>query len=423
MPAGCDLAERLLHKMSRSEDVKVSIIIPIYNMEKYLVPCLDSVAAQSLEDLEIICIDDNSEDDSYKIAESYANKDDRFILLHNDKNEGLSAVRNKGIRKAVGNYIQFLDSDDYLEENTVRRLYDAACQNGVDGIFFGARVVKEDGSREIGEICYKEIKVFDSGSSFFHDINAEGEYQSASCFQFWKRQFLLDKKIYFQEGIVYEDTLFTLKAVLKAEKLMTLDAKLYFYRIRDNSISHSLGVKQLDSCVIVFTEILKMWLESRNPAEIADGIRQRLDLFERRIRYVLGQEGKQDLPFRMPGYSYLYEMFCKMPPFNSLYIRELTEMEIVALQQNENIYIYGAGSIARDVITMLEKENFLISGVVVTRKTENEKVCMGYPVIDVHEMQKRRGKGIVVLALARKWHPEIIKILEKNEMEYINILL
>lgn len=110
---------------------KISIIIPVYNAEKYLHECLDSVVSQTFKDIEIICIDDGSADNSYQVLQGYADKDSRFVILQQE-NKGAGAARNKGIEIAKGEFLAFLDSDDYYADYTVlEKLYNSAKNNNI----------------------------------------------------------------------------------------------------------------------------------------------------------------------------------------------------------------------------------------------------------------------------------------------------
>ena len=125
--------------------IKISVIIPVYNVEKYLRECLDSLINQSFKDFEVICIDDGSTDKSYKILEEYSQKDSRIKVLKQEHN-GAGAARNLGIEIAKGKYIQFLDSDDYFEPNMLEELYNTAEKFGADMAVCSARKVDEAGN-------------------------------------------------------------------------------------------------------------------------------------------------------------------------------------------------------------------------------------------------------------------------------------
>ena len=116
-------------------EIKVSVILPVYNVEKYIRQCLDSIVNQTLKDIQIICVDDGSTDSSPEIIEEYARKDSRVIAIHQE-NGGAGAARNNGLRHAAGKYLSFLDSDDFFELNMLEEAYNCAEQYGADFVVF-----------------------------------------------------------------------------------------------------------------------------------------------------------------------------------------------------------------------------------------------------------------------------------------------
>ena len=119
--------------------IKVSVIIPMYNVEKYIGQCVESVCGQTLRELEVICIDDGSNDATAQVVESLREKDERVSLVV-QRNQGVSASRNAGLKLARGEYISFLDSDDYLKENALEILYAEAKEKELDELFYNAEI-------------------------------------------------------------------------------------------------------------------------------------------------------------------------------------------------------------------------------------------------------------------------------------------
>ena len=115
--------------------MKISIVVPVYNVEKYLSKCLESLISQTLADIEIICINDGSTDKSLEILENYASKDNRVKII-NQENQGVSTARNNGLACANGEYVTFVDSDDWLESNSCEELYNKAIQTNSDIVLF-----------------------------------------------------------------------------------------------------------------------------------------------------------------------------------------------------------------------------------------------------------------------------------------------
>ena len=146
---------------------KISIIVPIYNVEKYLRKCIDSILNQSYDNLQIILVDDGSPDNCPKICDEYLNKDNRIQVIHKS-NGGLSSARNAGIKVANGKYIAFIDSDDYIELNMIEKLVNAIEKSNADLCICGIRWVNKDGTlftkvakSPIKNIVYDDDKKFD----------------------------------------------------------------------------------------------------------------------------------------------------------------------------------------------------------------------------------------------------------------------
>lgn len=187
---------------------KISVIVPVYNVEEYIEECLESIINQTLEDIEIIIVNDGTEDNSMKKIEKFLS-DERIIVI-NKKNGGLSSARNLGIKLAEGEYISFVDSDDFIERTMLEDLYCASNNHDIifsDFIFYDEKSKKEIKNER--EILFSENK----GSCFYL-------YGSTVVWnKIYKREFLLKNNLFFKEGIIYEDELFTFKSSFLAEKI------------------------------------------------------------------------------------------------------------------------------------------------------------------------------------------------------------
>lgn len=187
----------------------ISIIVPVYNVGAYLARCLDSVLAQTFQDFEIICVDDASTDNSYKILLEYAANDSRFLIFQNGHNGGLSYTRNVGLEKARGKYVYFLDSDDAIVPDCLKKIYDTAEAKDADIVAFGA-IEKEEGKKDklysfLEEMCNK---VWD-GRNLFVELHGTINYIGPVPFNLWRKSFLAQFKLKFYEGIYHEDNLFS----------------------------------------------------------------------------------------------------------------------------------------------------------------------------------------------------------------------
>lgn len=219
-----------------------SIIIPVYNVESYLRECLDSVIAQTYPGWEAICVNDGSTDGSADILKEYANRDDRVKVIE-QPNGGLSAARNTGIRKAQGEYLFFLDSDDWLEENALEVLLKN--MDNEDMVCFSGRRYFE------AEKAYHQADVLDkqcyaSGMDYYN-VNALLSRDFAFVcvvLRAYKRTFILENGLWFKEGIFHEDNLFTPQVCYYAGMVRQIPDCLYDYRVRESSITTTSNKKR-----------------------------------------------------------------------------------------------------------------------------------------------------------------------------------
>lgn len=209
----------------------ISVVIPVYNIEKYIAGCLESVISQSYENLEIICVDDGSSDQSGKICEEYALKDSRIKVIH-QKNCGQSAARNTGIQNSSGEYLSFIDGDDKIKQGTYKKVIDVFNKD-VDVVWFGMDIIYE---------AHEEYRQSDAdyyGLKFTgkQQITDELLWQSdcSVCNKIFKSKHIKDNNIYFLEGHLYEDALFYWQIFSIIKNAYYINDKLYVYHRRQNS--------------------------------------------------------------------------------------------------------------------------------------------------------------------------------------------
>lgn len=214
----------------------VSIIVPVYNVEKYLKECVDSIINQTYSELEVILIDDGSSDESGIICDEYAKKDARVRVIH-QKNQGLSEARNTGMRNAKGYYIYFCDSDDYLDREAIEVLTFTAEKTEVDCLFFNAEAFSDEGIQiRSGSYKRKHNYEIQNGMTAGFKQLLYDEYMPCIPLHFYKKGFLDAFSLTFKPGIYSEDELFSFYVYLNAEKVGYVDNAFYFRRMRQGSI-------------------------------------------------------------------------------------------------------------------------------------------------------------------------------------------
>lgn len=226
---------------------KLSIIVPVYGVEKYIDKCLDSLVKQSLKEIEIIVVNDGTKDNSQKIIDKYVKKYPDKIKSYIKENGGQGSARNYGLEKANGEYIGYVDSDDFVEKDMYKKLYNKAKENNYDIVVCGNYNVSED---------YQNKNI----DTFINNYNTDLENiffgKMAVWNKIYKRDILIKNKLEFKEKVWYEDLAFTLKAIMNSNTFAFIDEPLYDYLIREGSTMNNSNVKRNLEILEAFNDIL-----------------------------------------------------------------------------------------------------------------------------------------------------------------------
>ena len=238
-----------------------SVIIPVFNVEKYLRACLDSVLTQSFSDWEAVCVNDGSTDGSASILAEYTAKDDRFRVVE-QPNGGLSAARNTGVKNVTGEYVLFLDSDDWLETDALETL--AGNLDGEDMLCFSGRRYLELEKRFLPSDQLEE-RVYQSGMDYYNENALQRRDFAFVCvvLRAYRRSFLDENALRFKEGIFHEDNLFTPQACYFARRVKVLNRCLYDYRVRDNSITTTYNEKRIRDMLETANELATFFIAKK----------------------------------------------------------------------------------------------------------------------------------------------------------------
>lgn len=214
----------------------ISIIVPVYNVKEFLNKCLISIISQTYRSIEIILVDDGSTDESGLICDMYKEKDKRIQVIHK-KNGGLSDARNMGLHIAKGEYVMFIDSDDYLNIHMVEELYCSIVELKADVAICGFKRVENDNINIYEKPGITQHKVI-SGRQVIVDIySGKGENTTFVAWnKIYKRELFVNNGIEYPFGRIYEDTFTTYKLLYHASKVAITEACMYYYRIRQGSI-------------------------------------------------------------------------------------------------------------------------------------------------------------------------------------------
>lgn len=221
---------------------KVSVIVPVYNVEHYLVECLESVLKQGLTDLEVICVDDGSTDGSPRVLAHYASRDSRMIIL-TQENRGVSGARNTGMAHVSGEYVYFLDGDDFLAPNALEVMCATATKDRLDLLHFDTQAHFADGTMEseYGSYAtyyerrgqYPEVQ---SGVALLAAMIENGDHKPAVYLRLVRAELCREVELSFHEGVIHEDNAYAFLCDMSAHRAGYISQKLHRRRVRPGSI-------------------------------------------------------------------------------------------------------------------------------------------------------------------------------------------
>ena len=216
---------------------KISIIVPVYKVENELDRCVQSLMKQTYKNIEIILVDDGSPDQCPKLCEQYAKEDERIRVIHK-KNGGLSDARNAGLNLARGEYVLYVDSDDYIEVDSCERLINATSEEQVDIVVGNAIMEKSNSYEKMIHSATPAGEIY-SAKDFIEKAVRASQWYAPSWLNMYRRDFLLQNKLFFKVGIYFEDMQMLPRVFPRAKKVACIDGVFYHYIVRENSIMTS----------------------------------------------------------------------------------------------------------------------------------------------------------------------------------------
>lgn len=291
--------------------MKISIIIPIYKVEQYLNQCVDSVLSQTYKNLEVILVDDGSPDGCPAICDEYAIKDNRVKVIHKE-NGGLSDARNAGLKVATGDYVIFLDSDDYYNnECFIQDVVDALSSNPTD-ILCHQRQKFVEGQDDLKyPVPYSddEINEKDFGR-LIYKLSSADCLDASACMKVINREFLLHNELYFKSGMYSEDVEWFLRVLSVTNSMSLTNSITYCYRVRHTSISHSIGLKNIQDLffsIEKYSELYKSLADKSLKRGILNYLAYQYFITMGLTGYKLKGEDRKMMMSRLSNYSWVVD--------------------------------------------------------------------------------------------------------------------
>lgn len=392
---------------------QITIIIPVYQVKDYLEECLKSVLKQSYLNLEIITVDDGSSDGSAEICDRYAKMDSRVKVIHKE-NGGLSSARNVGIENASGEYLVFLDADDWIAPNFVERLLDVALAHDCDIVqcshqdVFDGCFVHEDRAQKVAK-----PQIF-TGREFSYAIYNLIEWPAnIATNKLYKR--CLFTNIRFPEGRLHEDEFTTYRAIWKAEKIGLISDKLYYYRRRGGSITQqSYSKRRLDASVAYF-ERASFYAKQGEPELEYMTDDCHLKWIESQITCVqeLDVAEKNDILDELERNR--IRLLGKLQGQNSKTHVDDIMFPVGKVDRNSNVVLYGAGLLGQRYFKQVYAQNYCN---IVLWADQNVEGCrrLGFPVQSISKLKDSFVKYDYVVIAIRNFEvvKEVVKLLREE---------
>ena len=288
--------------------MRLSVIVPIYNVAPYLQQCLDSICVSACdENVEVVLVNDGSTDASLAIAQAWTEATNvkaspLQVQLVSQANAGLSAARNAGLKAATGDYVLFLDSDDWLAEHAIDTLLRAVSDDDVDILGFAGQSFDEE-RQELLPADVIPAASYESGYAYYCRFATAPRQFPFECvvLRAYKRTFLLQNDLWFGVGLYHEDNLFTPQACYRAGKVREMDTVLYIYRRRSGTISTSVGEKHARDVIDIANRLAKETLALPFPDKRIP-FQKITQLYQRPFTFATFRQGyrwRNDVDFRL----------------------------------------------------------------------------------------------------------------------------
>lgn len=389
----------------------VSIVIPMYNVEAYIEDCIRSVTEQTCRELEILCIDDASTDETLKRAQELAVQDGRIRIFRNDKNRGPSYTRNRGLDLASGKYIYFLDSDDMITPNAIEELRQEADKKELDVLFFDGQVLFEEEALKEKFVGYSmehcgEYPEVMSGVQAFRSMRKNREWAVNVPREFWRREFLTEEGFRFEDGILHEDELFSTLVVLAVKRCSVSKEQYFIRRLRSNSImTTERTVQNMQGYLRCLSRLLESFAQQKNGMEQDEMMQDYLQYLKKLITRTQFTHCEWTLK-TADAAEFVVKNMLELEWYQTF-----SKQDLQKLSTAEEVLIYGAGKAARRIFGELLQLEIPVKGFVVTERKEGEETLFGLPIRELSEYQDIRKPTFVISIMNRDIAGQVERLL------------
>lgn len=400
----------------RNAMVKVSVIVPVYNTESMLENCIESLLAQTLKDIEIIFIDDKSTDSSLDILRGYQKKDQRIVVICNEENIGAALSRNRGLDIAKGRYIQFVDSDDYLEPDALENLYTLSEQHNSEMCYLGMYLHIENNISDIGlreGIVGNYLNVY-NGREIMKEFVQNNDFFLYLGSVFYKGSFIKQNGLRYKKLPLGQGGDFILRALCVAEKVIVCPGKYYHYRVHEKSISRGTNakIKLLIGQITQYIDVLQYYSQHEDNVGLQSFLEDQYKKIAGGILN-LSTSDKQDVEKGLET-AFAKYIFHILQQETQIYGIEFNEEILTRIRQKSHVIIYGAGYASKEIIELLQKYGIEIVGFAVTKRKEAQMSMYGHHIYEIQELKEYKDDAIVLIAANKIYNQEIQGILEKH---------
>ncbi len=395
--------------------IKVSVIVPVYNTEAMLKTCIESLIHQTLREIEIIFVEDGSTDASPAVLRKYQKEDARIRILYNDGNMGAAHARNRGLDVAKGKFIQFVDSDDFIDLDALEVLYHMAETNNLDMCYVGMSMHGEgDVDRaKLQESIRGKYPGVHKGQKLIETFVEKEEFFLYLCSVFYRTEFVRENNLWFQKFRIGEGGDFILRALCMAQRVAVCGEKYYHYRVHKDSVTHGADAKKelLAGQIAQYISVLELFAQEENRGGLVFFLRYQYRKIAGGIQN-LSVIDRKEIEDKLEN-GFARYVFRELLQENSLYGIEFDSETLLRIQQKDMVIVYGAGYASKELLGVLQQHGVEIIGFAVTKRNNGKTSLYGHHVYEIQELEQHHDRALVLVAANRKYDREIGDTLEQ----------